>query len=100
MNSTNRVVTDPHLVRSLARMIEESTEVIKVAAKTLRFGLRPFHDGVQYDNVADLIEESTDLLRRLRETLADLNVDMEAEVMPASRVPKPAPDDDLPSTPV
>ncbi len=45
----------------LAKIAEESSEVIKAVMKQHAFGARPFAAGVQYDNVRDTNEEATQL---------------------------------------
>lgn len=45
----------------LAKIAEEASEVVKAAMKHQLHGAMPFWDGVQYDNVADTVEEHRQL---------------------------------------
>lgn len=47
-------LTDDNLLKKIA---EEASEVIKAAMKMSQFGATPFFQGVQYNNVRDVIEE-------------------------------------------
>jgi phosphoribosyl-ATP pyrophosphohydrolase len=51
----------------LAKISEESSEVIKAAMKHHAHGPRPSFAGVQYDNVADTIEEFSQLAALMQE---------------------------------
>lgn len=38
----------------LDNLIEEAAEIIQAATKMKRFGKRPKHEGIEYDNIKDL----------------------------------------------
>ena len=58
-------LTDGHL---LAKIAEESSEVIKAAMKFQAHGARPLFEGVQYDNFVDCITE----FRQLEQFMGEL----------------------------
>lgn len=53
-----RDASDAQLVMKIT---EEASEVAQAAAKHAQYGPRPFAGGVQYDNVADLVAEFSQL---------------------------------------
>lgn len=90
--NTNQLISDPKLIRALARLNEEAAEVVKATSKMMRFGLRPYNNGVQYDNVSDLSKEMADCIRRMTEAANELGIQW-IDIVLASGDPKPAPDD-------
>lgn len=90
--NTNQLISDPRLIRALARLNEEAAEVVKASSKMMRFGLRPQRDGKQYDNVLDLSHEMSDCLRRMQEAASELGIEWIDVILDSSRQ-KPAPDD-------
>lgn len=53
--------------RLMAKIAEEASEVTKAVMKHFAHGARPTFEGVQYDNVADTLEEFRQLTRFVKE---------------------------------
>lgn len=62
-------VEDTNVHNAAVRVIEECSEIQKAMTKFIRFGHRPYWNGIQYDNVRDARVEFAQLSERMIEFL-------------------------------